>query len=134
LEAKIGAPTILMVDDSEDTCALREELLRNDGYRVIAVADEASAVGGGDGRADLILLSQQMPTLDVIAAGCRIRQASGLAPDVPVVVLPTEAVDVRGVDLPLGHNVRVVYLSEFRHLEILLGTLLHERAKAASGA
>ena len=128
---KVGATaTILMVDDSPDTRALRKELLENDGYRVIAVADEPDAVSSlTHEHPDLILMSQHGPTLDAVATGCRIREGTKKGRDVPVVVLPTEPTEVRGVGMPLGHNVHVVYMSEFRQLEILLGSLLHKRRK-----
>ena len=122
------AATILMVDDSQDTRALREELLQSDGYRIIAVADEPRAVSSiTDERPDLILMSQHAPILDVVAMGCRIRECT--EGDVPIVVLPTEPTNVSGMSTPLGYNVHVVYLSEYRQLEVLLDSLLHKRRK-----
>ena len=131
-EKQDGNSTILVVDDAQDTRTLMKGLLEEDNYHVVSAATEVDAVESiQQERPDLIVMSQHLPPLDAIEAGCRIREGVEDGRDMPVVVIPTEATKVRGVNIPLGRNVYVTFWSAFRQLENLLGRLLHRQDESA---
>lgn len=131
-EKQDGNSTILVVDDAQDTRTLMKGLLEEDNYHVVSAATEVDALESiQQERPDLIVMSQHLPPLDAIEAGCRIREGVEDGQDMPVVVIPTEATKVRGVNIPLGRNVYVTFWSAFRQLENLLRRLLHTQDESA---
>ena len=124
--------TILVVDDALDTRTMMTSLFEDDDYRVVSAADETDAFECLQRRPpDLIVMNQHQSPLDAIEAGCRIREGVQKGEEVPVIVIPSKAAEVRGVNIPLGRNVYITFWSAFRQLENLLGRLLHRRAKPA---
>src|SRR2546426_2576323 len=83
-----NGPTILVVEDVEETRDGIENLLRADGYRVDPARTEGDAVARSQRqRPDLILVSLGgRPEAEVVAAACRVRQHAGLSENVPVVI------------------------------------------------
>jgi CheY-like chemotaxis protein len=118
-------PTILVVNDVEETRDCTEKLLLTDGYRVDPARNEDDAVDRiNRRRPDLILVSLAGSPVDVIVAVARIRERAGLNKDVPVVVfcLPIE----EGAEVAIGSNVYVTWPDSFDQLRVFLRHLLLE--------
>lgn len=82
-----SGPTILLVEDYEDTRAMLRNWLERRGYRLVEAGDGQEAVDLAPlAHPDLILMDLRLPELNGIAATRRLRQYAGLK-DVPVVVL-----------------------------------------------
>ena len=126
-EKNINRPTILYVEDDDDTRPLIKQLLNKQGYRVIVDSSEEDALErAGDGRiaADLILVDLGKPPSDVLATGRRIRQAALVRDDVPVVVIAYKyKADMEGQDVDVGDNDWVTYLEDGEQLIRLLARL-----------
>lgn len=89
-------PTIMVVDDDDDTRFVMSELLRREGYVVI----EAANASEGEQEAvkqvpDLILMDLSMPGTDGLSAIWKIRKHAEIA-DVPIVIVSAhDAFDLR---------------------------------------
>lgn len=118
-------PTILVMDDIEETRDGIEKLLQVDGYLVEAARDEQDAVERAQRRpTDLILLSLGGPSLDAIATARHIRQHAKLDEDVPVVVFCVRDVE-EGNEVDIGQNVYLTHPDNFNQLRQLLARLLN---------
>jgi CheY-like chemotaxis protein len=118
-------PTILVVNDVEETRDCTEKLLLTDGYRVDPARNEDDAVDRiNRRRPDLILVSLAGSPVDVIVAVARIRERARLTKDVPVVVfcLPIE----ESAEVAIGSNVYVTWPDNFDQLRVFLRHLLLE--------
>lgn len=120
-------PTILYVEDDDDTRAVIKRLLRKDGYRVVAEECEEDASQRADGGnkldADLILLDLGQTPDEVMAAGRRIRLQLKTN-DVPVVVIAYKyGEDMEGQNINVADNEWIVYLENGEQLQNLLGQL-----------
>jgi CheY-like chemotaxis protein len=125
-----NSPTILVVNDVEETRDSTEKLLTAGGYRVDAARNEDDAVDRiSRRRPDLILVSLAGSPVDVIVSVARIRERAGLNKDVPVVVfcLPIE----EGAEVAIGSNVYVTWPDNFDQLRTFLRHLLLESAGSA---
>jgi CheY-like chemotaxis protein len=89
------SPTVLVVEDSEDTRRVLSLELRHKGCHVLTAADGLEAVETAlCARPDLILMDLNMPRLDGLAATERIR-AHGDLNEVPIIALT--AFDTYGI-------------------------------------
>jgi DNA-binding NtrC family response regulator len=80
-----GDPTILLVDDEEDTAALLSEVLGRRGYRVVPVLSAMQCLEYlRDGATDIVITDLQMPEMSGIDL-CR--ELSVRHPDVLVIIL-----------------------------------------------
>ena len=118
-------PTILLVEQDDETRRLLKDNLRNRGYRAIVALDEEDAIARTrDGREcpDLILLSQYLLPLDeVINMGRRIRQDAGFPSGTPLVVIADRYdPDMEGKDVRVGESEYVTYLEDGEQLINLL--------------
>jgi DNA-binding response OmpR family regulator len=118
-------PTILLVEQDDETRSLLKYNLRNRGYRAIIALDEEDAIARtGDGREcpDLILLSQYLLPLDeVINIGRRIRQDAGFPSGTPLVVMAERyGADMEGKDVRVSDGEYVTYLEDGEQLMNLL--------------
>jgi signal transduction histidine kinase len=93
---------ILVADDAPDVRSLLTEMLRKDGYEVVAAADGKHAVElTAAERPDLILLDIMMPEMDGIAA-CRRLKSDPRLHNIPVILVTAKAADddvVQGLDV-----------------------------------
>jgi CheY-like chemotaxis protein len=120
--------TILYVEDDDDTRLVMKQNLVGRGYRVLVDICEEGALQravGGRIDADLILMDLGMPPADVLASGHRIREATVLRREVPVVVIAYKyGEDMEGQDINSENNDWVTYLEDAEQLERLLARLL----------
>ncbi len=90
-----GSPTVLLVEDSDDTRRVLSLELRHKGCHVLTASDGIEAVEAALlTRPDLILMDLNMPRLDGLAAAERIR-AHGDLSEVPIIALT--AFDTYGI-------------------------------------
>jgi len=90
-----GKPTVLVVEDSEDTRRVLSLELRHRGCRVVTAADGFGAVEAAlAARPDLILMDLNLPGLDGLAATERIREHVELN---AVPVIAVTAFDTYGI-------------------------------------
>lgn len=118
-------PTILLLEQDDDTRPLLKYNLNRQGYRVIMVLDEEDAIERvRDGRdyPDLILLNQVGSSPEECAnAGRRIRQRAGLPGDTPIVVMAERyGEDMEGQDVRVGEYEYVTYPEDGQQLIDLL--------------
>jgi len=89
-----GRPTILVVDDFDDTRLLLRTWLRKKGYRVVEAENGNEAIAKAqETEPDLIIMDVEMPELDGLAATRQIRKLKDAAE------LPIVAVSAYGADL-----------------------------------
>jgi CheY-like chemotaxis protein len=82
-----NAPTILLVEDYQETRTMLRTWLEKRGYRLVEAADGQEAVDLAPlAHPDLILMDLRLPELNGIAATRRLRENAGLR-NVPVVAL-----------------------------------------------
>ncbi|MBF0140625.1 MAG: fused response regulator/phosphatase [Magnetococcales bacterium] len=87
-------PAILVVDDDPGTRIFLEELLQQEGYRVVQASDGQEALNClEEGECDLILMDIQMPVLDGYQATQRIKARSQHTWFVPVIFLTSVQTD-----------------------------------------
>jgi CheY-like chemotaxis protein len=86
--AKYGSEVparILVVDDNQDLCELHAEVLKMEGYEVVAVGDGAEALERlAAGKFDLVLTDRVMPALDGASMILALRSAGSRIPVVMV--------------------------------------------------
>ena len=121
-----NAPTILIVEDVEETRDCIENLLEGDGYRVEAARDEETAVASARRTApDLILVSLSgVSDSTVIDTARRIRARAGLGDEVTVVIFCVETLN-EGAEIAVGDNVHVTRPDNFDQLRKFIKRLLH---------
>lgn len=94
MERPSGKPTILVVDDNRDNCALAQATLEDDDCNVIVAMSGAAALKAFESkRPDCVLLDVRMPGMDGFEVCERMRA------------------------LPGGHEIPVVFLTALRDLE-----------------
>jgi two-component system cell cycle response regulator DivK len=80
-------PTVLVVEDDDDTRFMLRMLLEHDGYVMLEAADGLEGVETAIHRhPDLVLLDGNLPRLDGLSAARRMREQESLR-DVPIVAL-----------------------------------------------
>ena len=101
--AAIQRPTILVVDDFDDTRLLLRAWLERKGFRVIEAQNGNEAVAEAESQApDLIIMDLELPGLDGLAATRRIRNVEKLA-RVPILAVSAYGAEqFRGAALQAG--------------------------------
>lgn len=118
-------PTILVLDDIEETRDGIEKLLTVDGYCVMTARHERDAVDcAGRKHTDLILVSLGGPPHDVIATARHIRKLAELDENVPIVVFCVGDIE-EGDEVDIGQNVYLTHPDNFNQLRNLLARLLN---------
>jgi CheY-like chemotaxis protein len=125
-------PTILYVEDDNDTRHVIKQSLKRYGYRVFLAVSEEHALDnavGGRIRADLLLIDLGEPPHIVLAAGRRIRQQAMVRADAPIVVIAFGyGADMEGKDINEGGNDYISYFDGSGHFQRLLARLLNQAA------
>jgi two-component system cell cycle response regulator DivK len=82
-----GRPTVLVVEDHDDTRFMLRVILEHDGYAMLEAADGLEGVEIAIRRhPDLVLMDGTLPKLDGLSAARRMREQESLR-DVPIVAL-----------------------------------------------
>jgi two-component system, cell cycle response regulator DivK len=97
LEDRHGStPTVLLVEDSDDTRLVIRGFLETNGYRVVEASDGREAIEAARHNCpDLILMDLNLPSLDGLAATEEIRACRETCRQPPVIALT--AYDVYGM-------------------------------------
>ena len=119
-------PTILVVDDFDDTRWLLRTWLERRGFRVIEAENGNEAVVEAQAESpDLIIMDLEMPELDGLSATRQIRGNAKLA-DVPIVAVSAYGAEqFRGLALQAGCNEYVSTPFEPAELERLIRSYVH---------
>lgn len=119
-------PTILVVDDFDDTRLLLRTWLERKGFQVIEAENGYEAVAQAESkRPDLIIMDLEMPGLDGLAATRKIRDIQELK-SVPVLAVSAYGADqFRDDALAAGCNEYVSTPFEPEDLEKLIRSLVH---------
>lgn len=116
---------VLVVDDDPTLRELFAALLREQGYRVATAADGNEAVRAvRQSRPDLVLMDQEMPGLDGLAAAREIRSLPGAG--VPVVMISSRD------DGPSFEAARAAGIGRYLVKPVSLSTLLSVVAEEVS--
>ena len=123
-ETSNNNPTVMVVDDDEDCRVLLSEVLRREGYEVIAAADgvEAQRIAL-ENTPQLILMDIGMPDIDGLSALWRMREHPELA-EVPVLIVSAyDYYDLRAEAASVGCQGYVTKPVDLDELKALVGTL-----------
>ena len=128
-------PTILLVEDFDDTRLMMKMWLVKNGYRVIeAETGEEAIVLAQQERPDLILMDVMMPGMNGLDATERIRQDRALRRTPIVAVSAYGAEEYRSLALDAGCNEYVSTPFEPQKLADLIKDLLQDEESAHSNA
>ena len=118
-------PTILIVDDFDDTRLLLRTWLEKKGYRVLEAENGNEAVAEAENSVpDLIIMDVEMPELDGLAATRKIRKLKKLE-GLPIVAVSAYGADQFRADaLSAGCNEYVSTPFEPDELENLIHSLI----------
>jgi DNA-binding response OmpR family regulator len=127
------APTILVVEEDDDTRPILRHNLINDGFRVLLALDEDDALDRVDGEnvhADLILINLVKKTPEeVLSIGRRIREHAKYDGKTPLVVIAEKySKEQEGTDVNIAGNDWITYLEDHDQLPNLLHRLLQPLA------
>lgn len=120
-----GRPTILVVDDFDDTRLLLKTWLEKKGYSVVEAGNGNQAVMAAENYPpDLIIMDLEMPGMDGLDATRKIRTIANLA-QVPIVAVSAYGADLfRDQALAAGCDEYVATPFEPDELEKLIRSLL----------
>jgi CheY-like chemotaxis protein len=120
-----GQPTILVVDDFDDTRLLLRTWLERKGYRVVEADNGNQAVVEAENlRPDLIIMDIEMPGLDGLEATRKIRELKQLEAIPIVAVSAYGAEQFRDEALAAGCNAYVSTPFEPKDLEKIISSLV----------
>ena len=107
-------PTILLVENDEETRRPLVRNLRGYGYRVVVAVDEEDAQERAGVEADLMLVNLVgMTAEEVLAAGRRVREHAKNDGRTPLVVMPEKyARELEDAEVNVGDSEWVFYLGE----------------------
>ena len=135
IHASSALPTILLVEDFDDTRLMMKMWLVRNGYRVIeAETGEEAIVLAQQERPDLILMDVMMPGMNGLDATQRIRQDRALRRTPIVAVSAYGAEEYRSLALDAGCNEYVSTPFEPQTLADLIKDLLQDEESAHSNA
>jgi len=118
------SPTILVIEDVEETRHGIEQLLASDGYRVVLARDEDDAIAKATGVSpDLVLMSLGVDPVHLVAIAQRIRDRCELKENVPIVLFCVATVD-EGAEVRVERNIYLTRPDNFDQLRGLLSRLL----------
>jgi CheY-like chemotaxis protein len=122
-------PTILFIEEDDDTRPLMKRSLERMGYHVVVALEETDAVERVSSRRlqpDLILLNIVGVSVDAaLDSARRVRRAAELDNRTPLIVLADEyGEELEGHDVQVSENEYVTYLEDHEQLARLLERLL----------
>ena len=121
-------PTILLLEQDDQTRPLLMYNLRSQGFRAIVVLEEEDAIKRMTGKnvyPDVMRLNQVKLSIDeFINMGRRIRRAAGFPCRTPIVVMAERfGADMEGLDVLVGESEYVTYPEDGQQLMNLLHRL-----------
>jgi CheY-like chemotaxis protein len=130
-----NSPTILLVEDYQETRTMLRTWLERRGYRLVEAGDGQEAVDLAPlAHPDLILMDLRLPELNGIAATRRLRQHADLK-NVPVVVLSAlDPAMFREAALSVGCVEYLTKPIDLDKLEELLLRLLSDKSAVHNGS
>jgi len=124
-ETRPPNPTILVVEDYEDTSLAMRLALEDLGYRIHEASDGEQAVRLAlRERPDVILMDLNLPVLDGLAATRHIREHPEMKNTIIVAVTAHQEPDYRSKALQAGCNAFVTKPIDFQWLSGLISSLL----------
>jgi CheY-like chemotaxis protein len=115
---------ILVLEDIDETRYLLEQMLKGDGYYVDLARDEEDAIVRARSQPpDLILMSLGLEREQLVETALRIRQATALGPEVPVVIFCVPSIPA-GAEIEVHKNIYVTRPDNFDQLRKFLRWLL----------
>ena len=119
------APTVLLVEDTEDNRQMMRNLLEMSGFRVVEALNGREAVELAIRvKPQIILMDLSLPYVDGITATREIRNHPELK-DVPIVAVSAhDSADFHGLALEAGCNAYVTKPVHYSELEDLVNSLL----------
>ncbi len=126
----LDRPTILFIEEDDDTRFIMKRNLQREGYRVLLAVDEQDAlerVGDGHANAHLLLVNLvgKAPE-EMLTFGRTVRRHGHYDGWTPLVVMAEKyGKDVEGTDVNVCDNDWITYLEEPNQLNNLLARLLH---------
>jgi CheY-like chemotaxis protein len=126
MNSNSARPTrILVVEDVQETRDAIEALLRRDGYWTYSARDEAGAVERVRlSCPDLILISLDGTSKDLLHIARQIRERGGSTDKTPIVIF-SESTVPDGAEEEMGRNIYVTAPDNFDQLRALLARVLH---------
>jgi CheY-like chemotaxis protein len=126
MESFNNKPTVMVVEDSEDTRLMLTEFLVLNGYRVLETDNGKEAVALTQHRCpDLILMDLHLPLMDGLDATKQIREYRDSCNDVPIVAITAhDGSGVKESALNAGCNDYLTKPIDFVRLEKTLHQIL----------
>jgi len=126
-ESQSRKPSVMVVEDFEDTRLMIAVELRKEGYEVVEVSDGREAVEAVKERApDLVLLDLSLPGYDGLSAAFRMREVGAMC-HVPIVACTAHDASLhRGAALAAGCDEYLTKPLDLTRLKEVVGRLLAE--------
>lgn len=127
-QSEFGKPSVMVVEDFDDTRQLIALELRGEGYEVVEVSDGREAVEAVRRRCpDLVLLDLSLPGCDGLSAAFRMREVGAMC-HVPIVACTAhDAALHRDASLAAGCDEYLEKPLDMGRLKEVVGRLLAER-------
>jgi CheY-like chemotaxis protein len=131
-QSEFDKPSVMVVEDFDDTRQLIALELRKEGYEVVEIADGSEAVEAVRRRCpDLVLLDLSLPGCDGLSAAFRMREVEAMC-HVPIVACTAhDAALHRGAALAAGCDEYLSKPLDMGRLKEVVGRLLAGRFDAA---
>lgn len=129
-QSQFDKPSVMVVEDFDDTRQLIALELRRAGYEVVELSDGKEAVEAVRRRCpDLVLLDLSLPGCDGLSAAYRMREVGAMC-DVPIVACTGhDAALHRNAALAAGCDDYLTKPLDMGHLKETVGRLLAERSQ-----
>jgi two-component system, cell cycle response regulator DivK len=130
-----GKPTILVVEDDDNSLFVLKNILRTKGYRVLEAWDGKQAIEVAEAeKLDLILLDLQLPRLNGLGVVRHLRENPAFE-NLPIVIMTGSAPEkYRGPAIDAGCNDFLPKPIDFDHLEAVLDCFVPFSAGILDGA
>lgn len=128
-QSQTDKPSVMVVEDFDDTREMIALELRGEGYEVLEVSDGMEAVAAVKRRCpDLVLLDLSLPGCDGLSAAYRMREVGAMC-HVPIVACTAhDAALHRGAALAAGCDDYLTKPLDMGQLKTVVGRLLAERS------
>lgn len=125
MDTQSQAPTVLLVEDTEDNRFMMRRLLEMVGYRVVEARNGQEAVRLAEAEhPEVILMDLSLPIIDGLAATRLIRQIPATAKTPIIAVSAHDSLDFQAEAMAAGCNGYVTKPIDFASLEVLISEML----------